>query len=377
MLCRFKLRLGRRHQCFYFTFDIKEINMAMLHCKNTPNFVFLYQRWGDKYMTPEQIMYGFNFIAQNGLERTPDFWNIIVPMVKKQMSTLDRNTVKPLLVAIEGETAMFPKDNEFWEIVEQKLVDEGLHRYYSLEQLSKILLNLGRVGRGSDDMVEIIEKTFIKHRKGLTPATIENAKLGFANPGRILAGANADVTVTAAAAGSLAGNIALALTSNANGVTGLANAMMDSIPLVVLTGQVPTFMIGTDGFQEADTVGITRPCTKHNWLVKDTDKLADVIHQAFHVATKGRPGPVLIDIPKDVQFATGTYHPPRKSDVHISYAPRVKGDAAQLRNIDEAISESRRDIEAMEKVKASGLKVSNIDTSGFKTSSDSAGSTTR
>ena len=82
---------------------------------------------------------------------------------------------------------------------------------------------------------------------------------------------------------------------------------MDSIPLVVLTGQVPTFMIGSDAFQEADTVGITRPCTKHNWLVKDTNELAEVIHEAFHVATSGRPGPVLVDIPKDVQFATSEY----------------------------------------------------------------------
>ena len=82
---------------------------------------------------------------------------------------------------------------------------------------------------------------------------------------------------------------------------------MDSIPIVVLTGQVPTFMIGNDAFQEADTVGITRPCTKHNWLVKDTAKLAETIHQAFHVATHGRPGPVLVDIPKDVQFATAAY----------------------------------------------------------------------
>jgi acetolactate synthase-1/2/3 large subunit len=97
-----------------------------------------------------------------------------------------------------------------------------------------------------------------------------------------------------------------------NAVTGLTDALMDSIPIVVLTGQVPTFMIGTDGFQEADTVGITRPCTKMNWLVKDTAKLADTIHQAFHVATHGRPGPVLIDIPKDVQFATGDYTPPKR-----------------------------------------------------------------
>ena len=87
---------------------------------------------------------------------------------------------------------------------------------------------------------------------------------------------------------------------------------MDSIPIVVLTGQVPTFMIGNDAFQEADTVGITRPCTKHNWLVKETDELADTIHQAFHVAMNGRPGPVLIDIPKDVQFAEGVYTPPEK-----------------------------------------------------------------
>ena len=93
-----------------------------------------------------------------------------------------------------------------------------------------------------------------------------------------------------------------------NAVTGLTDALAGfSIPLIVLTGQVPTFMIGSDAFQEADTVGITRPCTKHNWLVKETDKLAGVLHEAFHVATSGRPGPVLVDIPKDVQFATGTY----------------------------------------------------------------------
>ena len=92
-----------------------------------------------------------------------------------------------------------------------------------------------------------------------------------------------------------------------NSVTGMTDALMDSIPMVVLTGQVPTFMIGNDAFQEADTVGITRPCTKHNWLVKDTADLAATIHQAFHVATHGRPGPVLVDIPKDVQFATAAY----------------------------------------------------------------------
>ena len=100
---------------------------------------------------------------------------------------------------------------------------------------------------------------------------------------------------------------------------------MDSIPIVVITGQVPTFMIGTDAFQEADSVGITRPCTKHNWLVRDTDKLSEVIHQAFHVAKTGRPGPVLVDIPKDVQFASGSYVTPDKARTN-HYRPRTRGD---------------------------------------------------
>ena len=114
-----------------------------------------------------------------------------------------------------------------------------------------------------------------------------------------------------------------------NAVTGLTDALMDSIPILVISGQVPTFMIGTDGFQEADTVGITRPCTKHNWLVKDTEKLSEVIHQAFHVAKSGRPGPVLVDIPKDVQFATGTYTTMEKTRT-AHYQPRVIGDPEQI-----------------------------------------------
>jgi len=109
-----------------------------------------------------------------------------------------------------------------------------------------------------------------------------------------------------------------------NAVTGMTDALMDSIPMVVLTGQVPTFMIGNDAFQEADTVGITRPCTKHNWLVKDTDRLADTIHQAFHVATHGRPGPVLVDIPKDVQFADGGYVAPVAAATR-RYNPQTRG----------------------------------------------------
>ena len=92
-----------------------------------------------------------------------------------------------------------------------------------------------------------------------------------------------------------------------NAVTALTDAYMDSVPLVCISGQVPTHLIGTDAFQECDTTGITRPCTKHNWLVKDVNNLADVMHKAFEIATTGRPGPVLVDIPKDIQFNKGAY----------------------------------------------------------------------
>ena len=127
-----------------------------------------------------------------------------------------------------------------------------------------------------------------------------------------------------------------------NAVTGLTDALMDSIPIIVLSGQVPTFMIGSDAFQEADTVGITRPCTKHNWLVKDTDRLAATLHEGFHVATSGRPGPVLIDIPKDVQFATGAYTEKRATQSH--YAPQVKGDIDAITELAEAIETAKRPI---------------------------------
>ena len=118
-----------------------------------------------------------------------------------------------------------------------------------------------------------------------------------------------------------------------NAVTGLTDAMMDSIPLVCISGQVPTHLIGTDAFQEADTVGITRPCTKHNWLVKDPDDLCRILHEAFYVATSGRPGPVVVDIPKDIQFADANYFPPNEIKTE-NYNPQIKPD---MRFIDEAI----------------------------------------
>lgn len=115
-----------------------------------------------------------------------------------------------------------------------------------------------------------------------------------------------------------------------NMVTPLTDALLDSVPMVCITGQVATHLIGSDAFQECDTVGITRPCTKHNWLVKDIADLARILHEAFYVATHGRPGPVVVDIPKDVQFATGTYHGPAHIE-HKTYHPVVKGDAAAIR----------------------------------------------
>ena len=118
-----------------------------------------------------------------------------------------------------------------------------------------------------------------------------------------------------------------------NMVTALTDAYMDSIPLVCITGQVPTHLIGTDAFQECDTTGITRPCTKHNWLVKDINLLAETIHKAFHVANSGRPGPVLVDIPKDVQFQKGNYKSAKEVVVE-TYKPKVK---AELTNIEKAV----------------------------------------
>ncbi|WP_442958308.1 thiamine pyrophosphate-binding protein, partial [Pontibaca methylaminivorans] len=127
-----------------------------------------------------------------------------------------------------------------------------------------------------------------------------------------------------------------------NAVTGLTNALLDSTPIVVLTGQVPTFMIGSDAFQEADTIGITRACTKHNWLVKDTSRLPQIIHEAFHVATTGRPGPVLIDIPKDVQFATDIYTP--RQSVSSHYAPQTSADPDIIAELAAAMETAKRPV---------------------------------
>ncbi len=126
-----------------------------------------------------------------------------------------------------------------------------------------------------------------------------------------------------------------------NAVTGLTDALMDSIPIICLTGQVPTHLIGTDAFQEADTIGITRPCTKHNYLVKDVNELARTMHDAFHVATSGRPGPVVVDLPKNVMLMEGKYVGPKHVQ-HKSYNPQVKGDLTAIKQAVELLAGAKR-----------------------------------
>ncbi|GAB4196554.1 MAG: acetolactate synthase 3 large subunit [Thalassobaculales bacterium] len=128
-----------------------------------------------------------------------------------------------------------------------------------------------------------------------------------------------------------------------NAVTGLTDALMDSIPIVCLTGQVPTHLIGNDAFQEADTTGITRPCTKHNYLVKDVRDLCRTVHEAFHVAASGRPGPVVIDLPKDVQFASAPYTP-KEAVRHKSYNPPRKADPRRIAEAVELLAKAKRPI---------------------------------
>src|SRR5213079_848304 len=126
-----------------------------------------------------------------------------------------------------------------------------------------------------------------------------------------------------------------------NAVTGIATAYMDSIPMVVLTGQVPTHAIGQDAFQECDTVGITRPCVKHNFLVRDVSQLAVTIKKAFHIATTGRPGPVVVDIPKDISNQAARFHYPQKISMR-SYNPVMKGHSGQIKKALQLILEAKR-----------------------------------
>ncbi len=171
------------------------------------------------------------------------------------------------------------------------------------------------------DQDEAIEHVLVRHEQGAAHAA-EGYARSTGKPGVLLVTSGPGAT---------------------NAVTGLTDALMDSIPLVCITGQVPTHLIGNDAFQEADTVGITRPCTKHNWLVKNVNDLARVIHEAFYVAKTGRPGPVLIDIPKDIQFKKGIYIGPENIR-HKTYRPRVTGDAQRIAQAVDMMAAAKRPI---------------------------------
>jgi acetolactate synthase I/II/III large subunit len=143
------------------------------------------------------------------------------------------------------------------------------------------------------------------------------------------------------------GRVGVALVTSGPGatnvVTALATAYMDSIPIVVLTGQVPTALIGNDAFQEADIVGITRPCTKYNFLVKDVNELAQTIKEAFYIASTGRPGPVLVDLPRDVVTSKAEFHYPEKVKIR-SYNPTVTGNPRQIKQAAEAIGAAKKPV---------------------------------
>jgi len=169
--------------------------------------------------------------------------------------------------------------------------------------------------------VEGIEHVLVRHEQGAVHAA-EGYARSTGKPGVVLVTSGPGAT---------------------NAVTGLTDALMDSIPLIVLTGQVPTHLIGTDAFQECDTVGITRPCTKHNWLVKDVNDLSRVLHEAFEIATTGRPGPVVVDIPKDVQFQNGAYHGPQ-SVHHRTYRPKTDPDLSAIVKAVEMMAAAKKPI---------------------------------
>jgi acetolactate synthase-1/2/3 large subunit len=201
------------------------------------------------------------------------------------------------------------------EMVVQALIDQGVEHFFGYPG--------GAVLPIYDEIIQTdkVRHILVRHEQGAGHAA-EGYARSTGKPGVVLVTSGPGAT---------------------NMVTPLTDALMDSIPLVCLTGQVPTHLIGNDAFQECDTVGITRPATKHNWLVRDVNDLARTIHEAFYVATHGRPGPVLVDIPKDVQFATGTYVRPEEVE-HKTYHPQVKGDDRAIRAAVELIARAKRPI---------------------------------
>ncbi len=207
------------------------------------------------------------------------------------------------------------------EMVVQALVDQGVSTLFGYPG-GAVLPIYDALFQDNERHGDRLRHILVRHEQGATHAA-EGYARSTGKPGVVLVTSGPGAT---------------------NAITGIVDALMDSIPMVVFTGQVPTHLIGTDAFQEADTVGITRACTKHNYLVKDVADLPRIIHEAFHIATSGRPGPVLIDIPKDVQFASGRYQGPGDVSFSHGYAPRTKGDAGKIAEAARMIAKARRPI---------------------------------
>jgi acetolactate synthase-1/2/3 large subunit len=207
------------------------------------------------------------------------------------------------------------------EIVVQALVDQGVDTLFGYPG-GAVLPIYDALFNDNETHGPRLQHILVRHEQGATHAA-EGYARSTGKPGVVLVTSGPGAT---------------------NAITGIVDALMDSIPMVVFTGQVPTHLIGTDAFQEADTVGITRACTKHNYLVKDVADLPRIIHEAFHIATTGRPGPVLIDIPKDVQFSTATYQTPDEVSFSHGYAPRTKGDPAKIVEAVRMIAKARRPV---------------------------------
>ncbi len=187
------------------------------------------------------------------------------------------------------------------DIVVRCLKDEGIE--YIFGYPGGAALHIYDAMYRQDDVKHIL----VRHEQGATHAADGYAR-ATGKPGVVLVTSGPGVT---------------------NTVTGIATAFMDSIPMVVITAQVPSHLIGDDAFQEVDTVGITRPCVKHNFLIKDVNKIAETMKKAFYIAATGRPGPVVVDIPKDITAQSAEYHYPAKIDMR-SYQPKIKGHNKQI-----------------------------------------------
>ncbi len=201
------------------------------------------------------------------------------------------------------------------EIVIQSLIDEGVEHIFGYPGGAALHIY------DALHKQEQIKHILVRHEQGATHAA-DGYSRSTGKPGVVLVTSGPGAT---------------------NTVTGIATAYMDSIPLVVITGQVPSTLIGDDAFQEVDAVGVTRPVVKHSFLVKDVEKIAETIKKAFHIATTGRPGPVLVDIPKDITALKTEYSYPKSVKMR-SYSPTVKGNARQIKKAVDHIMEAKRPV---------------------------------